>query len=223
MGNTSRNQKWIESLGRHYPELGALYQASAQVKEGYSIGQHTVRVLNLYDQQKKFYPLKQITRRNQLECNIDDFLSCVLALHDIGKSQGPVNEQHKFTIPILTRYLNRWGYCESLIKLAQELVNHDELGQMLKRDQDPNVKILPLMIEKSNRSQLFFPDFSALQILFYVSDAGSYPYLRRALFTEDSRGRLYPQKRSFIEFEKWTFKSLVEPLQNDDHFPRHLH
>jgi hypothetical protein len=190
----------IDHLGRSHPYLDHLFQSSAQVAEGYTVGAHSALVLSQFDSQKKYYPLNDIKKNYHKLNHLEDFFTATLALHDIGKSLGPTEYQHDFTMPILSHFMKKWGYSADYVALAKELVDHDLIGEMLKNNSDPQM-VAKALREKAKNLSMDPKDFMQLQTLFYVSDASSYPSLHRIVFS-DVNGRLKIKNPRFAELQK---------------------
>ncbi len=97
------------------------------------------------------------------------------------------------------------------IELAVNLVDHDHFGEVFnERTPEADKKTPAQLIEvmKSRAADLSrkIGRFSArdlyrLNLLFYISDAGSYPVVRNDYFEIDPKGRLVPKSPKFRELE----------------------
>ena len=184
-----------------YPNLKKLYDGSAQVSEGYTIEQHTLMVLRQYSDQKKFFNLNEC-KLDHITCNIDRVLRIALALHDIGKSLGPKEKQHEYTIPILQSALKKWKFSEKEIALATALIDHDCIGELLQ----PQYKQTPEMaVEKlkklAHQANIDLHSFFTIQHLFYISDASAYPRVKMYCMKQDKKGQLHPINPQFRVLE----------------------
>lgn len=186
----------IQDLSEQSKILKHLFEASAHVDEGYSIGLHTEMVLAQFEAQKNYYRLDNIQINGTPLSHPKKFLRAVIALHDIGKSLGPRALQHENTIPILRHFMAQLGFTENEVRLAVELVNHDLIGKMARQWSwlasalfNTN-SVASQLQEKASRLNMTPEDFMTLQTLLYVSDASSYPEVRQSAFTEARDGRL---------------------------------
>jgi len=170
-------------------ELKILFEGSAGVSEGYTVKEHTLRVFKLFEEQRKVFPLRyQFTLPDDIR--VWETLRIAIALHDIGKPlalrAGDKDRQHEFTVPILLSHLNRLGFTEREARLAEALVGHDIVGELSKgliSLDEARVSLRALARAAQLPDAVFLP----LQALFFVSDAGSYPYLRSRVFTFEGR------------------------------------
>ncbi|MEO7163623.1 MAG: hypothetical protein ABI041_11950, partial [Bdellovibrionia bacterium] len=183
----------ISEIEQHYPYLKILFQRDAQVSEGYSVGEHTQRVLNQFEHQNTHFPLKDIEKNSPQLGDIKPLFKAMLVLHDIGKSLGNKKHQHAFTVPILVHYLEEWGFNPAQVRLAKELVNQDDLGEMMQGHKKAN-RVYQGLRDKAMMLGMKPKDFVDLQELFYVSDASSYPNLHSRIFTQDEHGKLNIRK-----------------------------
>lgn len=182
----------INQLVREYPGLKDLYDQSAQVHEGYSIKDHTLRVFQEFE---KVFIKTPLDKRDYAEItpDLEKVLRTMLALHDIGKGLGKKEDQHKNTTPILQTAMERWGFRYSEIRLATALVNHDLIGEMLKDKKMTPQETIAKLQNLADYANLSLEPFLKLQVLFWLSDAGSYPFLKMHVLKESDRyGRLVP-------------------------------
>src|SRR5687767_7515118 len=107
--------------------LEKLFSASAGIWEGYSIREHTLMVMKMFenfwaccipDEQKKLWRM-------------------FLALHDIGKPIaiarfGDKGKQHATTLPIIRQVMSDYGFSDAEIYRAELLVDQDTIGLYLK-------------------------------------------------------------------------------------------
>ncbi len=201
-----QNKISSETLGKMSPYLKLLLQRDAKVRERYTVGEHTDRVLKQYRSQVGHYDLDRIQKSYPELGNLNTLMLTMIALHDIGKSLGNREDQHYFTVPILIHFLTLWGFNENQVRLAKELVDHDLIGEMIqgKGRRTPHT-VYTVIVEKAKQTGLSTQDFFDLQTLFYTSDASSYPSLLQALFIGNesrtyynffcsSRGLVLPEK-----------------------------
>ncbi|MBF0363163.1 MAG: hypothetical protein HQK49_19230 [Oligoflexia bacterium] len=196
--NIIKTQNWdkaIFEIHKHLPSLSSMLKSSAQVKEGYTVEEHSKKVFEQFESQLKYFEtdLKNIKK---MYPNIIPLMRSIIILHDIGKSLGPTNYQHKYTHPILTHFLKEWGYSEKEIKFAEQLITHDDLGEMLQgRRSVDNVD--QSLRKRAKETDLTVQDFLKIQSLFYISDASSYPELLTNQFIKQVDGELRPKSKSY--------------------------
>ncbi len=165
-------EKLIELLS---VDLSTIYQSSAGVWEGYTIGEHTIMVMKQFE---------RYFAQRKLPANLDNGLfRFILALHDIGKSEaivrGNKNDQHIYTITIMKYIFDQVDLSNKDKKIATEIVAQDSLGQYIRG----NVSVAEASetIKQSAKFANLNPrDFFELLTIFYKCDAGSY--------TEDAGG-----------------------------------
>ena len=172
-----------------YPELDLLFKADAHVSEGYSIGEHTALALNWLENQKKHYPLDEITQRYPELGNLHELLRVALLLHDVGKSLGPADEQLQNTLPIAEKYLRAWGFSDHQVKVALMWIQGPSYGELIKEEVELSA-VLEKVISQAKDSGVRFSDWLELSFLFYLADAGSYPFVRENFFTVEEDGKL---------------------------------
>ena len=182
-------------------DLKGLFAGDAGVTEGYSVGEHTRRALDTFSEQEKFYRLEKTAVKGGRH-DTKTFMRHALALHDIGKSlavrAGNKKWQHEFTSPILKTSLQALKFSTGEIKLAAALIEHDIIGEMLKGEIS-TLQAVDKMRIQAKTAELPLPEFLNLQTLYFVSDAGAYPYLREKVFVSEN-GKLVPSNPKFVEF-----------------------
>jgi hypothetical protein len=181
-----------------YPELDLLFKADAQVSEGYSIGEHTALALKGLENQKKYYPLDEIARRHPELGDLYELLRAALLLHDIGKSLGPADEQLQNTLPIAEKYLRAWGFSDHQVKVALMWIRGSSYGELIKEEVELSA-VLENVISQAKDSGMQFSDWLELSFLFYLADAGSYPFVRENFFSIEKDGKLRPGSKSLNE------------------------
>lgn len=191
----------INLLIREYPGLRLLYNQSAQVREGYTVKEHTLRVFNEYEMLKNQIDLNEF-EFSEVSSNIDMLLKVGIALHDIGKPLGPKEEQHRHTVPILETALETWGFDAKEIRLAVALIGHDIIGDLIKPNSKKAVsEAFEELNQKAIDAGLDYRKFFTLQKLFYFSDAMSYPYLKANVFRCNESNRFTPINPKFEMLE----------------------
>lgn len=172
------------------PTMRFLYSGHSGVFEGYTVGQHTVKVLNLLATQEVAYGLPEISERYQTTIpKLRDLFWLVLSLHDIGKHLSYIikdkSRQLHYIKPIFETYLRAFNVSGIRKTLALELMNHDLLGNLLKNGGSPD-PLVQEIFRKAKATGMSPKDFWTLQLLYFVCDAGAYPGLRANIMTTES-------------------------------------
>jgi len=179
-------------------EARALLAKSAGVQEGYTVKEHTLRVYGVFADQLASSGLKPVQIGGE-NVDLPNLLKFTIALHDIGKGSaaeaGNVSLQHKFTIPILEKNLQKFGFSRKETEIASALVDNDILGAMVKNQLsvEDAQKSLTEIAQKVGMQPA---DFFTLESLFYRSDAASYPQVRENYFFS-AGGRVQPNNPKF--------------------------
>lgn len=182
------------------------YKHESGTWEGYSIENHTLKVLSQFE---KYFAKKD------LPADINkQFFRLLLALHDIGKPQaidvGDKKFQHYYTMPILKKVFELEGFTAKEIRLGKVLIGEDPIGIYLQ-----NGKIedsAQYIMQKSAESGMTPEELLDLFLIMYKVDAGSY--------TEDAGGQKsldnlfeFDKSNKTINFSKEIEKK-IEALRN---------
>lgn len=169
-------------------QLARLFQMDAGVAERYTVGQHTVEVLNTA--LKYQYFAKPIVEKVM---RWEEFL-LFLALHDIGK--GLANEsimnnpiqfelfkdvELKNTSHILIDVMKELGIDQQVISISSSMLMYDAQGLYL-RGLISKEEYLDNLIEMAHQANLDLGDFYSIFDLFHRIDAKSYPSLSVSIF-----------------------------------------
>jgi len=199
----------IAQLEADDTNISSLFAADAGVYERYTIKEHTLRVLQVFQTQKSYYHLDQL--KLAPEVRLSKTLIMTLALHDIGKPKaimvGNKGLQHEFTLPILEEQFTKYKYSSNEIDLAKALVDNDVIGELLQGQLTAQQAATKLQV-CANEAHMQLKDFFLLQQLFYASDAGSYPFLLKQVFKREPSGQLIPRDA--------IFKQLTDLIQKTD-------
>lgn len=187
---------FLNKLYTTYPVFKDYFDRSAQVREGYTIKEHTEMVLRRFTEQKKHVNLCALQKDLKIK-DLEKLMLCTITLHDIGKAIGTRSAQHQNTIPLLEAVLKRVGYDEKAVELAKALVNHDTLGELVRPTFNRGVKQAYDKLKKISRSaQVPLQAFFELQRLFYTCDATSYPSVLKKCFLTKN-GYFRPKSAKF--------------------------
>lgn len=191
-----------------------LYELLSGVAEGYRIGEHTERVLETYEQQKRFYKITGLNGAPYVTDH-DVFMKYVIAYHDIGKGlavrSGQKSREELFSHTIGDGFLTKSGFSEKEKLLGLTLIDlHQVIGQSLmgyevthfgsRQTYDTSQAIREIdkgALKCGLQGQAFF---QYLQLLF-IADAGSYDSLRGRIFT-NMGGKLIPNNPIYSEFQR---------------------
>lgn len=192
-------------LESRYARVADLYRQDAGVSEGYTIGEHTGMVLDMWDRHTNPDELAALSKR--LGVDVPRVMQTALMLHDIGKplaiEEGEKWRQHEFTLPIMADVMAQEGFGPREIQLAQAVVGHDLFGDVLRGRLEPSAGATRLI----SQAQLAGVDpvaFSELASLYFTADAASYPYLYNKVFREGEGGRL--------EFKSPAYRELMDEV-----------
>lgn len=169
--------------------LNLLYRSDSGVAEGYTVGEHSIKALVIFETQKKFYKSLAINKPNFLQ-NPERFLKYLVAYHDIGKSisikvVGNNSQEVQYSYPLVWRLMNNSKFNTEESKFAISLIAlHKMIGSFLQ-----NKISLENFKSEISRYAIFnkvttSTVYKYLEILF-IADAGSYPYLQTVVFTTD--------------------------------------
>jgi hypothetical protein len=213
--------------------IDRLFSGSAGVKEGYSLRAHVEMVLTVFREQEGFYELSEEHRK---------LLEFAILFHDIGKPaamedfvlehgrepldsnefKGISRRQLEFTLPILRQVMEVFAMTPSEQHFVEAIIGDDLMGSVV-RDRVSPKEAYGLLTHSTAALGLPLKIFFDLRMLFYVSDAASYPGLRfgieraqppkRPVFFEEANGRLRPVSPCFRELA-----DLVESLNPSEGF-----
>ncbi len=181
------------------PDLKNLFLMDAGGGEKYSIGKHTRMVIDSFEQELMDRPETQeiLSSAGITSAQFMFFL----ALHDIGKGRAvqehpPADEVRKglelqYSREVVSSYCKKMDLesCESLF-LA--LLLDDAVGDICKST-DPTASEIMKAAEEIRKSAeqcgRFIEEFLPLKQLFHMTDAASYPHVRKNFFITDKEQR----------------------------------
>jgi hypothetical protein len=182
--------------------LHFLWSEPSGVAEGYTVGEHTIRVLDLYEEQKKHFKLKSIRLPPGVH-DADKLLKYTLAFHDIGKSvavaAGNKSYECEYSEPLARILMKAAGFSKIEVRIAVDLVHtHQMIGSFLKGEASLEETVDDLSARA--RSLHMTPgELFKLQEVLYVADSASYPSLQEMVFQKDATGKLVPRAPSYQE------------------------
>jgi hypothetical protein len=173
-----------------------LFEGLSGVDEGYTIGQHTSRVLDVYERQKNPALFSSIHTPVD-STDLDKLMRFTLVFHDIGKSiaakGGDKSQEILYSTPIAKALMTDLSFKPEEVKIAASLINtHQDIGTAL---EDPGslASVKADILKNAHAANVSPKDFFQLMKMVYTADAASYDYIRSNYFTESADGRLLPK------------------------------
>lgn len=170
-----------------------LYRGKAGIWEGYSIGEHTVKVLNvLYQQERHFHLFDLDYKYYSTHPHLRNLMWVIMSLHDVGKYLSVIiNKKDAYQLayiePIYMSILRSMKIKRNQLVLARLLMNHDLIGKYLKGTANVTAKsVAKAMLARAKAAKMERLDYFDLQMLYFTSDAGSYQFLHGKVFETDS-------------------------------------
>jgi hypothetical protein len=120
----------IDKLAEN-PYLAELYRGDVGVWEGYTLREHTLMVMDRFEQYC-------VPSWNSSILTKDDF-RLLLALHDLGKPQavketGGTSAQHEYTLRIVTpEMLKQLGISDAKARVMASIISQNYVGSQMKR------------------------------------------------------------------------------------------
>lgn len=231
-------QKVIELLEQD-PELAKLYALWSGVGEGYTVKEHTLRVLEVF--MREFLPLPKVEYLfSTFGITWQEFVF-FLALHDIGKGvavregKGRDFKSKEFaeTAPVFTRVAEMCGLDPKKCRYFLALLENDPIGQAVIKGRDAVIANAADQIRQgAYKAEVNPEEFLWVQTLFHAIDASSYPYIRKNFFASDANVAISIQNQSLSKLlghspeQKEILKKLADqlhclPLYLQDIFDTH--
>ena len=200
---TRDHNKMMAQVVKIYPELAKLYAMPAAQGENHTLKEHTLNVFKRFATYKDHFDFDQI-KVGHITSDIDTLLHALILLHDIGKPLGKRQEQHQRTVVIARPMLEKWGFTHKEINLAITLIDNDVIGEMVQPQfgvsvYDAHAKLTAL----AEKAGLDLKTYYLLQVLFYLSDASSYPFIRNYYMDKLKTDFLIPTHYAFTELYNW--------------------
>lgn len=188
-GNTCRGRPLIDLLSK-VNAIAGLYSDQAGVSEGYTVQEHTERVLAVYFDQRDKYGYPESNNRYKI------LLPVVVALHDIGKpvavrTSGSTEAQHEHNAKIMGGVLRSIGFTEAEVRVGRTLVSGDILGNHVKNRRHASYTY-PVLVSAANQAGINKLEYIRLLRVEYIADAASYPSIAGNFYQEQG-GRLNNQ------------------------------
>lgn len=151
-------------------DLSEQFASDAAVNEGYTIKQHTLFVVSLFDHYFAHTSLP-------LDLTIKDW-RIFLSLHDVlGKPEaiieGNKSLQHEYLFKNLPKSLGRLGYNSRQVKIAQSLLANDSIGEYVQRKSDL-LTTIDYVNQLAAAADAGHVEALTAQVIYWICDAGSY-------------------------------------------------
>ena len=176
----------VQFLSDRYAALKERFAKDAGVSEGYTVGEHTQRVVDRLN-------LSNVPEHQQ------ELMQWIAALHDIGKgeavSSGDKSKQHQYTLPVMRNILKAEGFSDADIAFAEAMVDQDIIGEMLQGKMSP-ITAATKLEQQAKRAGIDKPDFLTMAKALYKADAGSYPRVEQAVMPE---GKITDSRLAMLE------------------------
>jgi hypothetical protein len=209
-------------------DLQFLFSEPSGVEEGYTIGQHTSRVLDLYTRQRSFYNLDSIPKPLGVG-DLDKLMLFTLTFHDIGKSiatrGGDKEQEILYSTPIAEHLMHDLNFTEAESKLTGALINtHQQIGTVIKAGSSADPELIARVADDINtnaRAANMAPkDFFKLLELVFACDAGAYPVLTGEVFNVEINGKTDTKTTpdagtpyKLVPKDEANFKKLADEIQ----------
>jgi len=185
----------LQSPALQNPSAHRLYK-DKYIDNCYLLKEHNQNVFNTFKKQFPCFAQEINTSEDiqELFGSLKEFkryFHAYLLLHDVGKPLGPLCDQHKNTTPIMSAYLQKWGFNKKHIALAKVLVNSDIIGDMAVAGLSIN-KAYATITQNAHTLNIHPKTLCALHHLFWACDAGSYKSLAGYITTDKETGKYIP-------------------------------
>ena len=194
-------QELIEYLSKD-PEIKALYLAPTGLSSMPTIADHTLRVLNVLEEQWKFLEVKLPGMSLPPKIRLRELFRFTVALHDIGKGiaifKGNRSEQLVFTNQIFREQLKIYGFSEVESRLGLALINGNIFGQLA----EGHISVetgLERLKKIGKGSKVNLANYAVLRAFFFTCDAASYPWLQKKSFMAKDSGEIVPSYAAFYQ------------------------
>ena len=138
--------------------------------ENYTVGQHTLMVMNQYE---KYFSGKPLP----LDLDENSFLR-ILLVHDLGKAkavaEGDKDKQHEYNVDLGIKILKELGSSEKEINIAKALLCGDTFGKYVGSRNYEIEKTVSEIKEISETAGIGIEDLLNLLMVYYQCDAGAY-------------------------------------------------
>lgn len=168
------------------------YKAGQAGKPGlpYTIAFHTRRVLQVFNDQRKFYEIPNTTL-DGYRYQSYPLMIWLLSMHDIGKPVAAelknTHLQHQYLPQIVRAALTRMSFPAYEVELGVRIIDHDLIGEYMQTRDPARAKAMRERAvqgirDRAKASNLAAKDYWVLQRLFYIADSTSYAIVRSNYF-----------------------------------------
>lgn len=162
-----------------HPLLKHLLESPAQVWEGYTVEEHSIMVISMFE---TFWA-------RQFSANEKVFWRLFLLLHDIGKQvavekYGTKDRQHETTWPIMKDVFQVAQFDEQTLQKAKVLLNQDLIGDYFK-DRISLSETAQQVHQIGNEMKLLPTDALQQIKVFFTCDAGGYTQFAGGCYSLD--------------------------------------
>jgi|GEM_PF-3565903 hypothetical protein len=180
--NSPMNYK--ETLTQHM-SLMFLFSEPSGVREGFSVGNHTIRVLETFEEQRELYNIDEVQIPNSKN-SATQLLKYTLAFHDIGKSiayrGGDKGRETRYSNIIAYDLMRASNFTDADSILAMNLIDQHQLIGSYVQGKMTLEYVTKEITDRAHYLRMNPTDYFKLSELVFVCDAGSYPYLRENAF-----------------------------------------
>lgn len=164
-----------------------LFSEPSGVREGYSIGQHTIRTLETFEEQQELYDIAKL-QISKINTSAVSLLRYTLAFHDIGKSiahrGGDKGRETRYSNVIAYNLMRSSGFTDADSILAMNLIDqHQLIGSYVQGKMTLN-QVTTQFTARAEYLRIKPADYFKMNEIIFISDAGSYPYLRQNAFNK---------------------------------------
>lgn len=196
-GRAEFRQRWLDNLS-----VKELMDTPSGVAEGYTIREHTARVLQIFEQQRLMNGLEQMPEKPGVT-DWDNLLRMTLAFHDIGKGiaayLGDKSLEEHFSVPLARGLMRARGFSSEEVDIAKELIaQHQLLGAYIRGFISANDTRDRIRFSAA-KAGLKPEDFLRLEIAIYKADAGAYPSLCDSVFATDLAGKMHVREEKKLQ------------------------
>ena len=202
--NADYDQELTRRLKEYFPALNTLFDSANS--DGIStIEEHSLKVMELFDDQARFYEvsLQNLRSKHQMSFrNLTGLVKTIIALHDIGKPFGR-GDQHRNTDPIVAHALRELGFDFAEIQFARAFLETDLLGEMIMDSDDKDLGSVvetaySELVRQAGRADVPVREFHQLLCNFYIADSNFYPSIARHFQDEPVTGRRVPKEEKSL-------------------------
>ncbi|MNS74564.1 hypothetical protein D3C72_1080450 [compost metagenome] len=164
-----------------------LFSEPSGVREGYSIGQHTIRTLETFEEQQELYDISKI-QIPYTNTSAASLLRYTLAFHDIGKSiahrGGDKGRETRYSNILAYKLMRASGFTDADSVLAMNLIDQHQLIGSYVQGKMSLKQVTEEFHARAEYLRIKPADYFKMNEIIFIADAGSYPYLRQNAFNK---------------------------------------